>query len=254
MPELPEVEVVRLGLEPLLSGRVMIDVHCRREGLRYPFPVGFAECLQGRKVVRLHRRAKFLQLYLDDNYVLVWHLGMTGQFHVLPKDDAMGAHEHIQINLDDGSSLRYRDARRFGFVDRLQANKLETHAWFNHLGPEPLTDEFDAKYLKQQCQGKKSPIKTVIMDGKVVVGVGNIYASESLYRAGIHPTRAAGRISLKRFELLVQVIKQVLAEAIAAGGSSISDFVQVDGKPGYFSHSFHVYGRENESCTHCGTK
>jgi len=249
MPELPEVETVRTGLEPLLTGRRIESVVCHRSSLRYPLPELAALC--GSSVIAVRRRAKYLLFDMGKNRTLVWHLGMTGQFHVLPQRAEAGKHEHVCFNLSDGQSLRYRDARRFGYAGLLFADELEQHAWFARLGPEPLSDDFSVEYLVQACAGRKAPIKNVIMDASVVVGVGNIYASESLYRAGVHPVRAAGRISARRLDLLERVIKQVLAEAIAAGGSSISDFVHADGKPGYFAHSFQVYGRQGESCFAC---
>jgi len=254
VPELPEVETVRAGLEPLLTDRDILDVICHRSSLRYPLP-DFSG-LVGLRVKAVRRRAKYLLFDIDDANaerakVLVWHLGMTGQFHVLPKHAECGLHEHVCFSLSDGQSLRYRDARRFGYAGLLYADKLEQHAWFAALGPEPLSDAFCVEHLAKACAGRKAPIKNVIMNAGVVVGVGNIYASESLYRAGIHPTRAAGNISVRRLQLLVKVIRQVLREAIDAGGSTISDFVHADGKPGYFAHSFQVYGRQGEQCFTC---
>jgi len=250
MPELPEVEVVRTGLEPLLVGREILRVVCHREGLRYPLPE--ISALVGRRFLSVRRRAKYLLFKLDDGRLLVWHLGMTGQFHLLPVGTPEGAHEHVRIDLDDGTSLRYRDLRRFGYATLLPGDTLDTHVWFARLGPEPLVEAFDADYLQAVCRGRKGPIKALLMNANVVVGVGNIYASEALFRAGIHPARAAGRISRERLANLVLAIKQVLAEAIAAGGSSIRDFVQADGRPGYFAHAFRVYGREGEPCNVCG--
>ena len=254
MPELPEVETVRAGLEPLLTDREISGVICHRSSLRYPLPD--LSLLQGKRVKGVRRRAKYLLFDVDDTnverqQVLVWHLGMTGQFHVLPEQTEAGSHEHVCFNLSDGQSLRYRDARRFGYAGLLYADELEQHAWFTSLGPEPLSVDFTVEYLLRTCAGRKAPIKNVIMDAGIVVGVGNIYASESLFRAGIHPARAAGRISATRLQLLVKVIRQVLEEAIDAGGSTISDFVHADGKPGYFAHSFQVYGRQGESCFAC---
>lgn len=254
MPELPEVETVRTGLEPLLSDREITGVICHRRSLRYALPD--LSLLPGKRVKSVRRRAKYLLFDIEaaDSeraQVLVWHLGMTGQFHVLPEQSKPGAHEHVCFNLSDGQSLRYRDARRFGYAGLLFADELEQHAWFAGLGPEPLSDAFSVEYLAEVCAGRKAPIKNVMMDAGVVVGVGNIYASESLYRAGIHPARAAGKISAVRLQVLVKVIRQVLEEAIDAGGSSISDFVHTDGKPGYFAHSFQVYGRQGESCFAC---
>jgi len=178
---------------------------------------------------------------------------MTGQFHLLPHLAAAGGHEHISILLDNQQSLRYRDARCFGYVGILSCRALMSHSWFASLGPEPLGDDFHPVYLLAHCRARKGPIKNVLMDGHVVVGVGNIYAAESLFRAGIHPARAAGRIAERRIALLVDAIRGVLSEAIAAGGSTISDFVRTDGRPGYFSHAFQVYGRVGKACFHCGS-
>jgi len=250
MPELPEVEVVRTGLEALLKGQKVQQVICHRKTLRYPLPE--LSMLAGLNIQQLRRRAKYLLFDFSDGKTLVWHLGMTGQFHVLPGQSQAGPHEHVCFDFTDGMSLRYRDARRFGYAGLLNTNEVEQHSWFIHLGPEPLKAAFDAKYLFAACRNRKAPIKNVIMDAAVVVGVGNIYASESLFRAGIHPARAAGRVSHRRLVVLTEMIKQVLAEAIEAGGSSISDFVHADGRPGYFSHAFRVYGRYGEMCVSCG--
>jgi len=264
MPELPEVEVVRTGLESLLLGRKVQSVTAFRADLRYPLP-DFS-LLFNQKIQAIRRRSKYLLFDFEteireetennalDSRTLVWHLGMTGQFHVLAKDTEAGAHEHVRFDFDDGSSLRYRDARRFGYAGLMAKADWENHAWFKRLGPEPLLDVFDIACLLSHCRGRKAPIKTLIMDAHVVVGVGNIYASESLFLAGIHPARAAGRISKVRLQVLVNAIKTTLSAAIQAGGSSISDFVQVDGKPGYFAHTFHVYGRYREPCVRCDAK
>lgn len=256
MPELPEVEVVRTGLAALLLGRKVVSATAFRADLRYPLP-DFS-LLLAYKLQVIRRRSKYLLFDFDCDDMLpktlVWHLGMTGQFHVLPQDTQAGSHEHVCFNFDNGSSLRYRDARRFGYAGLLPTADWPQHAWFKRLGVEPLHDSFDVELLLSDCRGRKAPIKTLIMDAHVVVGVGNIYAAESLFLAGIHPARAAGRISKRRLQVLVNAIKTTLAAAIQAGGSSISDFVQVDGKPGYFAHTFHVYGREGEPCTHCGVK
>jgi len=250
MPELPEVETIRTGLEPLLLGRTITRITCYRPDLRYPLPD--LATLTGDTVSGIHRRSKYLLFELaDSEQVLVWHLGMTGQFHVLSQTSDTGAHEHVRFDLNDGRSLRYRDARRFGYAGLLDSAQLQIHPWFKNLGPEPLSNAFNGDQLAACCAGRKAPIKNIIMDAATVVGVGNIYASESLFRAGIHPTRAAGRVSSARLELLVETIKAVLAKAIEAGGSTISDFVHADGKPGYFAHSFQVYGRAGKPCFHC---
>jgi len=249
MPELPEVEVVRAGLAPHLVGRCVESVACHRSSLRYPLPDMLS--LHGCHIAAVRRRAKYLLIGLDDGRILVWHLGMTGQFHVLHGDAPAGRHEHVRINLDDGQSLRYRDVRRFGYAGLLDGNQLDAHAWFAALGPEPLGDAFGGAYLADTCRGRKAPIKTVVMDAHVVVGIGNIYAAEALFRAGIHPGRAAGRIAARRLDTLATCIKAVLREAISAGGSSISDFVRADGRPGYFAHAFQVYGRTGQACFVC---
>ncbi|MDQ6982000.1 MAG: bifunctional DNA-formamidopyrimidine glycosylase/DNA-(apurinic or apyrimidinic site) lyase [Mariprofundus sp.] len=251
MPELPEVETIRVGLEPLLAGREIISVVCHRTNLRYALPD--LSVLVGHEIAGVQRRAKYLLFELErDSRMLVWHLGMTGQFHVLPRNTEAAAHEHVRFDFSDGQSLRYRDARRFGYAGLVDSRQLKSHPWFVHLGPEPLSDAFNADHLAAACTGRKAPIKNIIMDAVVVVGVGNIYASEALFRAGIHPARAGGRISSARLLQLSDCIKLVLAEAIAAGGSSISDFMHADGKPGYFAHQFQVYGRQRLPCYRCG--
>jgi len=251
MPELPEVETIRTGLEPLLAGREVTDIRCHRSNLRYALPD--LSGLIGNALTGVRRRAKYLLFELEQGeQTLVWHLGMTGQFHVLPQGTGVGAHEHVRFDLSDGQSLRYRDARRFGYAGLVDSAALNRHIWFAHLGPEPLSDAFNREHLAAFCTGRKAPIKNIIMDASVVVGVGNIYASESLFRAGIHPARAAGRIASARLGLLVGTVKAVLAEAIEAGGSTISDFVHADGKPGYFAHQFQVYGRRDQPCYRCG--
>jgi len=250
MPELPEVEVVRSGLEPRLVGRGITAAICHRSSLRYPLPDLAGIC--GCRVIAVRRRAKYLLIELDDSRTLVWHLGMTGQFHVLAQHEIIARHEHVCLQFDDGQSLRYRDARRFGYVGLIATAALSEHPWFAALGPEPLGAAFDSRYLAGLCHGRSAPIKSVMMDNHVVVGVGNIYAAESLFRAGIHPARAAGRIAQARLEQLVQAVQQVLAEAIEAGGSTISDFVRADGRPGYFAHAFQVYGRDGCDCFRCG--
>ncbi len=249
MPELPEVETVRRGIAPALEGRVIARALFHRAGLRHPFPP--ARDLRGVRVRRLRRRAKYLLFELDGR-ILVWHLGMSGRFHLLPADAPRLPHEHAALEIEGGASLRYVDPRRFGFAALLEADALATHPWFAHLGPEPLSDAFDGAWLREAFRGRRAPVKTLLMDARIVVGVGNIYASESLHRAGVHPARAAGRISEARLARLAAAVKEVLAEAIEAGGSSIRDFARVDGRPGYFAHAFAVYGRAGEPCPRCG--
>lgn len=252
MPELPEVEVVCRGLTPLLCSRRIESVELRCESLRYPLPPSLSSTLSGHCFLSLRRRAKYLLFEFDEAPLLVWHLGMTGQFHVIDHGIAPAVHEHVRIVLDNGTALCYRDARRFGYAGLIDKGELERHKWFARLGPEPLGDTFDGEYMARQCKGRRAPIKSVLMDAAVVVGIGNIYACESLFRSGIHPAREAGRISASRLALLADAVKDVLAEAIEAGGSTISDFVRVDGRPGYFAHSFRVYGRQGGACRQCG--
>jgi len=254
MPELPEVEIVRTGLESYLKNQVIEQITSFRLNLRYPLP-NF-NCLAGQRLLNIRRRSKYLLFEFEkessESDLLVWHLGMTGQFHVLPHDAQAAAHEHVRFDFYDGLSLRYRDARRFGYAGLMPLSAWLQHPWYLSLGVEPLEPGFSLDTLANHCKSRKAPIKTVIMDAAVVVGVGNIYASESLFLAGIHPKRAAGRIAAERLEMLVVAIKQTLLAAIEAGGSSISDFVKVDGKPGYFAHAFNVYGRDGQLCLRCG--
>ncbi|MDQ6990907.1 MAG: bifunctional DNA-formamidopyrimidine glycosylase/DNA-(apurinic or apyrimidinic site) lyase [Mariprofundaceae bacterium] len=254
MPELPEVEVVCRGLEPLLKDKQLNRVRTFRAGLRYPFP-DFS-ILYGAYLEKICRRSKYILMYFlcadHQRRILCWHLGMTGQFHVLDQSIEAGLHEHVRFDFQDGCSLRYRDARRFGYANIFTEDSWLQSKWANVLGPEPLSHDFHVEYLYEACQQRKVAIKVLIMDASMVVGVGNIYASESLFLAGIHPKRLAKNISKKRINQLVISIQEVLHAAIQAGGSSISDFVKVDGKPGYFSHEFKVYGKEGDVCSHCG--
>ncbi|MDQ6994826.1 MAG: bifunctional DNA-formamidopyrimidine glycosylase/DNA-(apurinic or apyrimidinic site) lyase [Mariprofundaceae bacterium] len=254
MPELPEVEVVCRGLEPLLKDKQLNRVRTFRAGLRYPFP-DFS-ILHGAYLEKICRRSKYILIHFlcadHQRRILCWHLGMTGQFHVLDQSIEAGLHEHVRFDFQDGCSLRYRDARRFGYANIFTEDSWLQSKWANVLGPEPLSHDFHVEYLYEVCQQRKVAIKVLIMDASTVVGVGNIYASESLFLAAIHPKRLAKNISKKRINQLVISIQEVLHAAIQAGGSSISDFVKVDGKPGYFSHEFKVYGREGEACLHCG--
>lgn len=253
MPELPEVEVVRCGLERLILNRRICDVLLHRQSLRYPMPNGMAERLVGHRVVAITRRGKYLLFHLDGAEILCWHLGMTGQFHVLPNTVDPGRHEHVTIALDNGATLRYRDARRFGYAGIFPKDGWKEQPWFVHLGPEPLEGGFNCNYFLEQCASRAAPVKQLLMNANVVVGVGNIYACEALFRAGIDPFLSSRRLKMSQADTLVIAVKAILTDAINAGGSTISDFVQADGHPGYFSHSFSVYQREGKPCTHCGT-
>ncbi|MDQ6960643.1 MAG: bifunctional DNA-formamidopyrimidine glycosylase/DNA-(apurinic or apyrimidinic site) lyase [Mariprofundaceae bacterium] len=250
MPELPEVEVIRRGLESRLTGRMINHVEILRPDLRYPLP-DLNMVLSGHKLRRIERRAKYL-LFFFDHVLLVWHLGMTGQFHILPQDIPTGAHEHVRIFFNDDHTLRYRDSRRFGYAGLLSLKGWQQHPWFKHLGPEPLGDGFTTEYFAHCCEKRKSPVKPILMNAAIVAGIGNIYACEALFHARIHPARGANRISKIRLQRLFLMIRQILREAIDAGGSSINDFVQVDGKPGYFAYHFRVYGRAGKPCMRCG--
>lgn len=249
MPELPEVETIVQGLKPQIIGNQLLCVSHSDKNLRYPLP-DFSSLLQT-SVLNVERRAKYLLFHFDHGLTLIWHLGMTGQFHVLNKSASVGKHEHVTLTFNDDCTLRYRDARRFGYVDICATVELAEHIWLKKLGLEPLLSTFDGEYLKNALKSRKTSIKQVIMDHHIVVGVGNIYASESLFRAKIHPAQHANSLKKAQCNALVLHIKNVLNEAIEAGGSTISDFVKADGKPGYFAHSFNVYGREAKPCLSC---
>jgi formamidopyrimidine-DNA glycosylase len=253
MPELPEVETTRRGVWPYIRDRKIIDCVVHQPSLRWPVPDNFAHELLGRQVKGLTRRAKYLVFELDNGLGFLMHLGMSGSLRLTEPIQALRKHDHLLMTLDSGRQLRFHDPRRFGCVlwlDGLPA----AHALLNHLGPEPLGDSFTAAYLHGKAKGRKVPIKNFIMDAAVVVGVGNIYASEALYRAGIHPKRAAGRISLTRMERLVTAVRAVLVESIAQGGTTLRDFLNESGEPGYFKQSLSVYGKAGQPCLTCGSE
>lgn len=253
MPELPEVETVRRGLAMRLEGRVLARVHQYRPDLRFPLPPDFAARLTGRRVVSLDRRAKYILAHLDDGMVWMTHLGMSGSMVLreAPLPAARAPHDHLVFETDDGWTVTYNDVRRFGFMDLFPESGVESHPMLSCLGPEPLGNGFNAAVLTEALKGKQTPIKAALLDQRVVAGLGNIYVCEALFRAGISPTRLADTVAGKRAERLVPVIREVLAEAIAAGGSSLRDYVQSDGELGYFQHSFKVYGREGQPCEGC---
>ena len=316
MPELPEVETVRRGLEPVLVGKPIARVEQRRPDLRFPLPQRFAERLKGRTVEALDRRAKYLLARLDDGDVLVMHLGMTGRFsvthtkvaggktappsrpfaedgdpptspsrgevkkerravkHVSPSRDREGGnpdavngvlaaiptpkHEHIVFHMQDGTALRYTDARRFGYMDLIPAKTIDSHALFKGLGIEPLSPDFTPTWLAARLKGKKTSIKSALVDQRLIAGLGNIYACEALHRARISPLTLAGALATrsgkptKKTEALVEGIKAVLESAIKAGGSSLRDYRHTDGRLGRFQHRFKVYGREGKPCQRAG--
>lgn len=249
MPELPEVEVSRQGIAPHLTGRTIHKIELRQPKLRWPIPQQ-VQLAVGEQVLSVRRRAKYLLIDTQRGSLII-HLGMSGALRVLPSEHAYLKHDHVIIELDSGQSLRLNDPRRFGAL--LWQPPGETSSVFAKLGPEPLTDEFDGERLYQLSRSRKSPVKTFIMDNAVVVGVGNIYATEALFAVGIDPRRGAGRISRARYLQLAAAIKQVLSKAIVQGGTSLRDFTQADGKPGYFKQSLLVYGRAGEACVQCAT-
>ena len=274
MPELPEVETVRRGLAPVMEGARILSVAQRRPDLRFPFPDRFAERLTGRRIEALGRRAKYLTIHLDADPVLICHLGMSGSFRIaMDGDDTMpgafhhprgepGPHDHVAFALEtaDGraAEIVFNDPRRFGFMLFSDAAALSSHTMLAGLGIEPTGNALDGTVLNALLSGRKAPLKAALLDQRLIAGLGNIYVCEALWRAGLSPRRSAGSIasatrpSTRRTELLATVIREVIADAIAAGGSSLRDYVHTDGSLGYFQHSFAVYDREGEACLRTG--
>jgi formamidopyrimidine-DNA glycosylase len=249
MPELPEVETTVRGLEQVLKDRCIVRVEARRPDLRRALPFDLGQRLTGARVTKLGRRAKYGLIETDRGDTLVFHLGMSGHWRIDPTE--IGKHDHFIMETDDGRRLALNDARRFGSLDLVPTNTLDHWSAFSTLGPEPL--DLNATDLRKRLAGRTAAIKLLLLDQRIVAGLGNIYACEALYRAGIHPKRAGGSIYLARLKKLVPAIHDVLAEAIAAGGSSLRDFASPNGELGYFSKSFAVYGREGELCACGGT-
>jgi formamidopyrimidine-DNA glycosylase len=252
MPELPEVETVCRGLAKVLPGRSIRAVKLHREGMRFPFPLALGK-LAHVKITAIDRRAKYILMRLGNHQTLIIHLGMSGRLVIHDDDNkhTPGKHDHMIIELDNGVSIVFNDPRRFGLADLVETKSLEQHKLFAHLGPEPLEKEFSEKYLTDKLKSKKIAIKLAIMDQQVVVGVGNIYASEALFAAGIDPRRAANTVKPAEISKLVASIRDVLKKAIKAGGSSLRDYVQTDGELGYFQHQFSVYDKEGQKCQNC---
>ena len=248
MPELPEVETTRRGIEPHLTGQKVKVMVVRQPKLRWPVPEALPERVAGQVISSVERRGKYLLLNIAGGAVMI-HLGMSGSLYLVAEDQPAAYHDHVDLVLESGMALRLTDPRRFGSV--LWQAGGESHELLEKLGPEPLSDEFNADYLIRKCNGRKQAIKQLIMDSHIVVGVGNIYANEALFSAGIHPKRQAGRVSAIRLARLVEEIKQVLARAIEQGGTTLKDFVGGDGKPGYFKQELNVYGRAGKSCHNC---
>jgi formamidopyrimidine-DNA glycosylase len=273
MPELPEVETVMRGLKPVLEGRRIETVALRRAGLRFPFPEGFAERLRGSRVTALWRRAKYILASLDSGQILLVHLGMTGRFTVFSAAGARnlgefyfeapsgergdGPHDHVVIGLEDGTRIVYSDPRRFGIMDLFPEADTQSHKLLCSIGVEPLGNAFDAEYLAERFRGKAAPLKAALLDQRIIAGLGNIYVCEALFRAGLSPRRKARTLVRKkthdpRLDELVRHIRDVLNEAIEAGGSTLQDFAHTDGARGAFQQRFLVYDREGLPCTSCG--
>lgn len=250
MPELPEVEITRRGIAPHVEGCTVTGVVVRHRGLRWPVPSGLARTMSGQRVRAVRRRAKYLLLDCDAGTLIV-HLGMSGSLRVLPRDAPPGPHDHLDLCFGD-SIVRLRDPRRFGAVLWHRAGETP-HPLLASLGVEPLSDAFTGDLLWRAARGRRVAIKLLLMNAAIVVGIGNIYAAESLFRAGIHPRTPAQRVSRARCARLVQAVKETLAAALAAGGSTLQDFVGADGVPGYFQQQYFAYDREGEACRLCAT-
>lgn len=256
MPELPEVETVRRGLVSAMEGVLITCADVNRPDLRWPFPPKMAERLAGQKVERLRRRSKYILADLSSGESLLVHLGMSGR--MLISGDPLGQfvhdhpspekHDHVVLHMANGARVTFNDPRRFGAMDLLDTATADSHKLLSSIGPEPLGNDFHEAHLITALRGRNTPIKSALLDQRIVAGLGNIYVCETLYRAGIHPARKAGQISKHRVASLVPIIRDVLTEAIEAGGSSLRDFRQADGELGYFQHRFDVYGREGEPC------
>ena len=252
MPELPEVETVCRGLAKTLPGHKIDAVTQNRGGMRIPFPPAL-KTLSNVKVTGIDRRAKYILVHLGNQQTIILHLGMSGRLliHLRGQKHAPNKHDHLILSMDNGTDIVFNDPRRFGLADLAETKALLQHRFFRHLGPEPLEKAFTPDYLLQKIKSKKVAIKLAIMDQRVVVGVGNIYASEALFSAGIDPCRAAGSINPVEAKKLVAAIRDVLKKAIKAGGSSLRDYVQTDGELGYFQHHFAVYDRQGQKCRNC---
>jgi formamidopyrimidine-DNA glycosylase len=262
VPELPEVETVRKGLEPYMSGHIIKAADIRRPDLRWPFPDNMAERIMGKRVERLRRRSKYILCDLDSGETLLIHLGMSGRMTISAPEKAndilgdfqnlhpaLEKHDHVVFDMDNHARIIFNDARRFGAMDLLDTKTAEQHKLLASIGPEPLGNSFDEAYFVNAIKGKNTPIKSALLDQRIVAGLGNIYVCEALWRTGISPLIKAGKLSKLQASVLVPAIRSVLNDAIAAGGSSLKDYRQTDGELGYFQHSFAAYGREGEPCS-----
>ncbi|WP_027257157.1 MULTISPECIES: bifunctional DNA-formamidopyrimidine glycosylase/DNA-(apurinic or apyrimidinic site) lyase [Leisingera] len=260
MPELPEVETVKRGLAPAMEGAVITNAAVNRPDLRWPFPERMAERLTGARVNGLRRRSKYILADLDTEETLLIHLGMSGRMTV--SGDPLGQfahehpqaekHDHVVLDMDNGARITFNDPRRFGAMDLLETATAESNKLLAVLGPEPLGNDFHEDHLVAAFQGRNTPVKSALLDQGIIAGLGNIYVCEALFRAGISPRRKAGQIAAHRVAALVPIIREVLQDAIRAGGSSLKDFRQASGELGYFQHSFDAYGREGEPCRRAG--
>ena len=255
MPELPEVQTVVNGLEATITGERIASVTLYRKDLRFPFPPGFVKALEAHTIKAITRRAKYIVMQLSGGTSLLIHLGMTGKLLYLPESpEKTSKHDHVLFTFASGKALLYNDARRFGFMDLAETKSLSDHQRLHHLGVEPLDRAFTGKALRELLKGKKVAIKQALMNAETIVGVGNIYASEALFRAKIHPKREAGNLTARESTLLAQSIQAVLNDAIASGGSTLRDYVRSSGDVGYFQHHFNVYGRTGKPCVVCAAK
>ncbi len=263
MPELPEVETVKRGLIPHMENQIIKYVEQRRKNLRYPFPVDFANRLEGCQIINIKRRAKYLLIEITGDLIWMVHLGMSGKFTIIrpefnkennskighnSKYYTPAKHDHLIIELDNGALAVYNDPRRFGFMDLFAKSELGDNKHLKNMGPDATSDEFNAKYIQEIMKNKKSPIKTALLNQKIIAGLGNIYVCEALWQAGISPLRKANNIGNKKLAELVPIIKDILKRAIAAGGSSLKDFVNAEGDLGYFQNSWAVYNHEGKKC------
>jgi formamidopyrimidine-DNA glycosylase len=254
MPELPEVETVCRGLSPLLTGNHFTQVTLNRPDLRIPFPDGLAASIEHKKILHIARRAKYILIFFEDTSILVIHLGMSGRIITYPaKRNRCEKHDHVIFDVSNGKEVAFNDPRRFGLVTLTNKAGLASHPLIASLGVEPLSDAFTAAYLKDALSNRKIPIKTALMDNHIVVGIGNIYACETLFKAGISPNRPAQDIKAEELAKITADARKVLTAAIESGGSSLRDYVQTSGEKGYFQHKFFVYGRQHQPCFICST-
>jgi len=251
MPELPEVETIRRGLALRVSGRQIVRAELRRPDLRRPFPPMLSTRLEGARIGALSRRGKYILVELDETGLLLLHLGMSGRITAAGPELPPEKHDHVVLTLDDGTVVRFNDPRRFGLIDYLERGAAGIHPLLAGMGPEPLEPGFDGAYLDRALAGKLTPIKAALLDQRIVAGLGNIYVCEALYRAGLSPRRLAATVVGARASRLAAAIRDVLGEAIEAGGSSLRDYVQANGELGYFQHRWAGYGREGEPCSGC---